>query len=50
MNENKTRGVTREIALTLCLSPQRGARAGLFIEGDQRSYYNDLNTPNYQTH
>jgi hypothetical protein len=30
--------------------PPQGARAGLFIVGDQKSYYNTLNTPNHLPH
>jgi hypothetical protein len=37
--------MTQEIALTLSLPPQRGARVGLFTVGDQGSYYNASNAP-----
>jgi hypothetical protein len=49
MNENETRSVTQEIAITQCAPPppQRGARAGVFIVGGQWSYYNALNALDY---
>jgi hypothetical protein len=47
MNENKTRSATWEIALTLYVSFQRSAHVDLFIVGDQWSYYNASNAPNY---
>jgi hypothetical protein len=46
------RGIAQKIVLTYFFhpQPQRGARAGLFIVGDQISHYNALNGPNHLPH
>jgi hypothetical protein len=40
-------GMVWKVVSTSFFRPQRGARAGLFIVGDQRSHYNALNAPNH---
>jgi hypothetical protein len=48
--ENETCGERHRNISNLFNHPELGARAGLFIVGDQGSYYNTINAPNYLPH
>jgi hypothetical protein len=47
--KKKARSATQEMAITLSAHDPNGVHVGLLIVGDQGSYYNASNAPNYMS-